>query len=250
MCILLTWIGAGNACAQEILRIATGEFPPYYSESESDNGETLNIVKQAFAQMNIKVEYGFFPWNRSYELAKRNDWDASCCWHYTPERARDFNYSEVVRAADIVFFHLKQQPFNWQSLQDLTDKRIGVRALFTYGKEFEAAKQEGKLWVEQAPTDEINFRKLLGGRIDLLPIDKNAGYYLLSKEFQPEKARQVVHYSKPLIRYRLRLFVSKTHKQSRNIIDTFNEGLKRLKASGKYNQYFAELEKAEDPINQ
>ncbi|WDE07683.1 transporter substrate-binding domain-containing protein [Thalassomonas viridans] len=242
---LIASAAAVNTEAQETIRITTGEFPPYYSEHEPNYGESLHIVTQAFAQMNIKVEYGFFPWSRSYELVKQNDWDASCCWSRTPEREVYFNYSEVIRSSNIMFFHLRKFPFDWQSYEDLSGIRIGTTIRYFYGREFEAADKAGKLLVEHASSDEINFRKLLGGRIQIFPIGQKAGYHLLSKSFLPEKVDSVTHHAKALVRYQLRLMVAKTNKKSRYFIDKFNEGLKRLKASGEYEQYFAEIDETE-----
>ncbi|WDE09719.1 substrate-binding periplasmic protein [Thalassomonas haliotis] len=247
--LLIGAIATAKGFAQEIIRIASGEFPPYYSERYPDHGETLNLVTQAFAQMNIKVEYGFFPWSRSYQLAKETDWDASCCWSRMPEREKDFHYSDVVRLTRVVFFHLKSYPFDWSVYEDLTGTRIGTTIRYSYGKALDAASRSGTLQIEQAPSDEINFRKLINGRIQVFPIDRDAGYQVLSDKFAPEQVQLVTHHDKKLVLYRSSLVVSRKNKHSQYILDIFHQGLKRLRASGKYVQHFAEIDKAKDTFD-
>jgi len=42
-----------------------------------------------------------------------------------------------------------------------------------------------------------------------------------------------------------RLLLSKKMKDSKRMVETFNRGLERLKASGKYDQYFAESQRGD-----
>ncbi|WP_281557161.1 transporter substrate-binding domain-containing protein [Thalassomonas sp. RHCl1] len=247
---LFAAVGSFNSTAQETIRISTGEYPPVYSEKLPDNGKILHIVRQAFAQMDIKVEYGFFPWSRTLELAKNNAWDATCCWGLTPERSQYFNYTDEVTTREYVFYHLKSYPFDWHSVDDLTDIEIGITYNYSYGHELNSAVRAGKLLAEYASSDEINFRKLLGGRIKVFPIDRKLGYQLLSSLFKPAEVQLLTYHPKPIVLTIVGLMVSKTSKQVDYIIETFNEGLKRYKASGDYDRYIAELERSENQLNQ
>lgn len=232
---VLVLVTFSKCFAQETIRIATGEFPPYYSQKYENYGQTLHIVSKAFSIMNITVAYTFFPWGRSYELAKKNDWDATCCWSNTPERERHFNYSDAIRTTDVVFFHLKDTSFDWHTYDDLKNIAIGTTARYTYGIEFDKANKAGTLRVENATSDELNFRKLLGRRIKIIPVNRVAGYQILADLFTPEEAQLITHHPKSLVLYKVKLMVSKKNKNSQYLLERFNEGLKRLKESGKHD---------------
>ncbi len=121
-----------NCTAEEIIRITTGEHPPYLSENLKHNGVGLRIIKEAFALEGVKVEYGFFPWKRSYQLAKQGVWDASATWGYNTERDNYFYFSDPIYPAIAAFFHLKSYTFHWNTLDDLNGISIGATATYAY----------------------------------------------------------------------------------------------------------------------
>jgi len=234
----LTSIAAFKVTAQDIIRIATGEYPPYYSEKLPDYGLNLYVVTQVFARMGIQVEYGFFPWSRSLQLAKNNAWDLSCCWTVTPERSKHFYFSDAIRkTSEYVFYHLKSYPFDWHSVDDLANIEIGTTIRFSYGHEFDSAERSGHLLIEKAPSDEINFRKLLGGRIKLFPIGRDKGQQILSELFSPEQSQLLTYHPKPISAFTTGLMISKNNKNALQILEAFNKELAKFKASDTYRQY-------------
>ena len=46
---------------EQVIRLANGEWPPYTSKDLPNYGLGSQIVSEAFAEVGIKVEYGFFP---------------------------------------------------------------------------------------------------------------------------------------------------------------------------------------------
>ncbi len=57
-----------------------GEWPPFFSNDLKHGGVTSHVASEAFALEGIKVEYGWFPWNRALHLAQTGDWDAAIGW--------------------------------------------------------------------------------------------------------------------------------------------------------------------------
>ncbi len=236
--LLLAISAAFNCLAQETIRITTGEYPPYYSQKFANYGPIPDIVSQAFAQVDIKVEFGFFPWSRSLELAKSNHWDASCCWFDRAEWHEYFNSSDVLTSRDKIFFHLKSYPFDWQSYEDLKGIKIGATARHGYGEKFAAANKAGKLLIEDAPTNAMNLKKLFVGRIKIFPIERLVGYQLLADLFTPEEIQLFTHHPKVLFSGRVKLLISKKNPKGQYLMKKFNQGLKILKESGEYEQLF------------
>ncbi len=60
----------GFSCfSQNVILIATEEFPPHTSEHMEGFGLECTIVSEAFELEEIKVEYEFYPGARSYHMA-------------------------------------------------------------------------------------------------------------------------------------------------------------------------------------
>ena len=94
-----------------------------------------------------------------------------------------------------------------------------------------------------APSDEINFRKLIGGRVQLILGQKEVGYFLLHEKFKPEEIQlltHTIHYSSAKDNF---FILSKKIKRSPRMMKLFNRGLKKLKESGKYDQFWEEFQK-------
>jgi polar amino acid transport system substrate-binding protein len=236
-CLLLICLFASApAGAEGVVRLTNGEWPPYLSEQLPGYGLASRIVTAAFAQQGIKVEYGFYPWPRSLALAKTKEWNGSLVWVRTAERSRDFNFSDPVIDLSSVFFHLKTMQFKWTTLADLAHYSIGVTNGYSYGQPFADAVKQGRLRVEVVPSDELNFRKLLHGRIQLFLDNRLAGQALLARIFTPDEASQIVAGSDYVGTRPLCLMLNKRQPQNAQLMVQFNAGLKKLRDSGELDR--------------
>lgn len=235
---LLLLTVAQNAVAEETIHITTGEFPPWSSESLKHHGITSHIISEAFKLEGYKVKFTFFPWSRVYELAKDGkEYQATSYWYPSDERAKEFHYSDALQTDKMVFFHLKDKPLpNWETLDDFKDMRIGATREYTYTKEFWDAKESGRLDIEIANTDELNFKKLLKGRIDTFPTGPLSGQKVLRESFGMEAAGTVTFHSKPLVAPTAHLLFSKQLENGKELVNIFNKGLSKLRESGRYTE--------------
>ncbi len=226
----------------EIIRITSGEWPPYLGEDLPHYGIVSRILTEAFALEGVRIEYGFFPWERAYELAKHGEeWDGSTHWICTPERQKYFYCSESFGDSTHVFFHLKSYEFDWTTLEDMQGVTIGATEGNYYEEDFRKAEEKGNVKVEWIPQDEMIIRMLLAGRIDVFIQDIYVGYSLLKKYLTPEERRLVTHHPKPYIVTTGSLLLSRNVERNREMLVLFNRGLQRLSESGKVDEYFAEL---------
>ncbi len=240
--VLLMVCGGKITLAEETksIRIASGEWSPYQSKNLHYNGVASRIVTEAFAHAGITVEYGYFPWARSLEYATSGKWDGTFLWFDTPARRKIFYISEPVLGIQYVFFHLKSFSFDWDTIADLQDTFIGGTLKYDYGQAFQEAEKSGKIKVERAPSDELNFKKLLKGRIEIFPNDLDAGYEIIHKHFTPEQAKLFTYHTKPVKLAPHHLLLSRKNPENENNIKAFNQGLQYLRESGKIEQYLAE----------
>lgn len=240
ICALLLGLSMPLCALEPVVRVTNGEWPPYLGERLPHFGIASRIVTEAFKRQGIAVQYGFFPWRRALLLANTPDWDGAAVWLKSAERERDFYFSDPVIDSDYVFFHLKAVPFSWTSVDDLSRYRLGITNEYFYGPAFMAALSQGKLLVEGVPSDEQNFRKLLGGRIDAFPMDRIVGLTMLQQNFSPQELSRVTFTRNSLHSQPLHLLLTKRHAQNRVLLQEFNQGLKKLKASGQVDAYLKE----------
>src|SRR5690606_13605971 len=149
------------------------------------------IVRDAFREAGYEVELRYFPWPRALLAGEKGQVDGTFVWSHKPEREANFLYSDAVGEYGYVFFHLKSTPFDWRSLDDLYRFKIGGTTSYNYGEEFLQAGQDGRLSLEWVSSDELNWRKLMAGRIDLFPQDIFVGYAQLADLFPSKQAGRV-----------------------------------------------------------
>ena len=236
--VAILFINLNIAFAEETIRIAVGEWPPFLDENLKNKGIAAHIIRDIFISEGYNVKFDFLPWARAYDLSKTGKYHGTAIWLKKPERETDFYYSEPVIQEKHVFFHLKSEPFEWSSVEDLLGLKIGGIIRFSYGEELDSALKAGKIKMERVSQDKQNFAKLLMKRIEIYPQEINVGYYELQKHFSPEEIQLVSHHSKSLMEKSSYLLLSKKFEQNKDLIIKFNKGLQKLKSNDKYEHYF------------
>ena len=232
-CVL---VAIQSAFAGEIVRITTGEYAPWTSESLKHDGFTNDVIREAFKLEGYEVEFAYYPWKRAYEAAKSGEkYHATSYWYSSEERSRDFHYSDPIQTDAVVFFHLQDNPPpEWENLADLKDVRIGATSGLTYTEEFWELAKSKQLDVQEAESEEFNFRKLLKGRIDLFPTDSLVGQKTLQEFFGKREASRVTYHPKPMSGRTGHLLISRNAANGEEILAAFNRGLSKLRESGRY----------------
>lgn len=226
----------------EPLRLTNGEWPPYLGEQLPHQGVASRIVSEAFALQGIQVHWEFYPWARSLQLAERGQRDGSAVWLRSKEREDKFFISDPVVESSYYLFHRKGYDFAWKQVADLQGRRlVGTRG-YDYGEAFQQAEASGQLQVHRVTRDEIAFRQLLAGRVDLFPMDKVVGFDMLHHHFSAAERAQLSFHPKPLRSDSLHLLLSKQVASNAALIERFNLGLKQLRDSGKITQYLLEMQ--------
>ncbi len=226
-----------SVIANETIHLTSGEWVPFLSENLKHYGYISRVVKEAFELEGVTVEFGFFPWQRSFDYALHGEWNGSVAWLNSPERAEQFYFSDPIMESVVVFFHMKSFPFEWNSIEDLKGILIGATQGNEYERDFRLAEESGVITVERVSKSELNFYKLLSGRIKLFPQNLDVGFNMLRKMFPPEKVSLFTYHRKPLHTSHLHLILSKKVERNKRMLQLFNRGLKRLTESGEVKQY-------------
>lgn len=220
------------------LSISVGDWPPFFVENEPGQGNVARLVRDIFAEEGYEVEFHFLPWKRAYREAANGRHDATAIWMYAASRQEDFVYSEPVMRERFVLFHRKDSPIDWNQISDLSGLQLGGSNGYSYGPRFDKAVKNKILDVEWVASTELNFRRLLFGRIDAFPEEIHVGYYILRREMDPSEARKITHHPQPISENESFLLFPAGEPKTARLLKIFNRGLKAFRDDGRYNTYF------------
>lgn len=235
--VALCVLGLGVFCisnvqAENRVRLNTLDWEPYIGRKLPGNGFVAAIVSEAYAASGYTVEFEFMPWVRAKAMAREGRSDGCMPEYYLAEDIADFLISDPFPGGPLVFFKRKADPIVYTGLEDLRSLKIGVVRGYVNTAEFDTADYLKK---EEANDDIINLRKLVGGRLDLIVIDKFVGLFLLKKEM-PDKVEEIEFVLPALEEKTLHVLISRKALKAEAKMKAFNDGLRQLKDSGRLDK--------------
>ncbi|MGE8496380.1 MAG: substrate-binding periplasmic protein [Pseudomonas sp.] len=239
--LIICLLCSGPALADP-LRLTNGEWSPYLGEHLPHQGVASRIIREAFALEGLDVEWEFHPWARSLQMAELGQRDGTAVWLHSEDRQQLFFISDPVVESTYYIFHRKGQVFDWKSVEDLQGLRIAATRGYDYGSAFQQAENSGQLDINRVTSDELGFRQLLAGRVDLFPLDKVVGFDLLHQHFSAADRAQLSFHPKPLRSDSLHLLLSRAVPGNAERMRRFNRGLAQLRDSGQVAKYLLEVQ--------
>jgi polar amino acid transport system substrate-binding protein len=224
------------------VRLTNGEWSPYLGQQLPYKGVASRIIAEAFALQGIEVDWEFYPWARSMQMAERGQRDGSAVWMRNSRREANFFISDQVVESTYYLFHRKYYSFDWSQVADLQGRRLAGTRRYDYGEAFQQAEASGQLRVNRVTNDETAFRQLIAGRVDLFPIDKVVGFNMLHLHFSAAEREQLSFHPKPLRSDSLHLLLSRKVPGNAELIVRFNQGLAQLRESGTIAQYLVDIQ--------
>ncbi|WP_163836178.1 substrate-binding periplasmic protein [Spartinivicinus ruber] len=214
------------------VKLAYGEYPPYYGKNLVNGGVITEIVKEAFKQVNYEVKIDFIAsWARRLEMAKQGGYDGIYSAWYRKDREEFFVFSDPLPANVIGFYKRKEDDISFKSLEELKSYKIGVIVGYSNAPKFKRAK----LQTYPVVKEKANIGKLILKRIDLALIDKGVGKYILTNDF-PESVDKIEWLSPPIEVVNQHLIISKKAKDFQNKISDFNKGLDIITKKGRLEE--------------
>jgi len=234
---------ANSADLPQIVRLGSGEWPPYEGASLPNFGLTNYIVTEAFREAGMKVEYSFLPWKRSMQFAREGRLDGTFVWTKTPEREKDFYFSEVLLSQQTVFFHRKDFKLSWNRITDLKGLKIGVTVGYVYNPDLDKLLQADLIslkknkktdffsLINNNPRDEMSLRQLASGKINIWPVEVPVAKTLMNKHLKGDDRKVLTYHPKPIKINSYHLLITKKNGlRSQKILTAFNKGLEKVKA--------------------
>jgi len=163
---------ASAARADTLVLAAADTRPTAYLVDGRPTGMLVDLVTEAYRRAGHSVEVKLMPWARCLKEAETGEVDGVFSSFKLPERERFLAFSnEPLTIRVIAFFARPESTERFDGdLAAMRDVRIGVITGTSYGENFDAAVRDGVLRnVERTNSIESNLRKLVFGRVDLVP---------------------------------------------------------------------------------
>lgn len=157
-------------------------------------GVCVEVARRAFAAAGWTLEVSAEgPWARCQVLVERGQADAMVCAFDTPARRE---YAVVVKPAlasnELALFVRRDSALRFDAWSDLSGLRIGVGHGVSLGVDVD--RQLARYaQVDNALNEELNFRKLLLGRLDAVATAREAGEQLLHAQGCEQQVRALPH---------------------------------------------------------
>ena len=197
---------------------------PYAAKNLKDQGFTTEILRKIFKNAGYNVKFTFVPWNRALVFCKLGKYDAVFNAYTSKEREEIYAVSDPYLDTELVLCVKKDFPLNsFSNLLELKEYKIGIVKGYVNSPEFDACSFLQK---KAARNDDINLRKLLANRVQVISIDKYTALDLLKKN---DNIDAVKFLKPPLDKKPLYLLFSRKVNGYEKILADFNSALKTLK---------------------
>jgi len=220
--------------------IGYGEWPPFESESLANLGPVPTLVSEAFAAGGTHVEFKSLPWWRMLHEVETGHLDGALIWRDIGDRRTTFLFSDPIFKSRISLFFRKNEVRHWNKLSDLSGVKIGATASYHYCAEFDQLEGQGRLTVERAAADDLNFSMLKAGRVDAMIVDSEYGRWRLAQ--MGKTADKIVEDKHAVCITPMYMLISRALDYGPALTERFNAGLRQMKAGGRFDQLLNGIE--------
>ena len=212
--------------------ISTGEWEPWISENLKKQGVAIDIVTSILKSQGMDSKIVFYPWKRSYSLAKKGKFDATATWFKTKDREKLFNFSNEIFSTQDILVYKKGKNIKFDNIADLKNYKIALTRGYSYGKAIDNMVKSKEIKVKWVNSDLLALKQIAKrDNFDIFICAKSVAKALISDNFKDPSILFEFH-PKPTVRNPLYFLVSKKAKDSKKILDAFNKGLKEFKSKG------------------
>ena len=245
LCALAVLAAAPAAAEHLSVTLTLHDYPPFIGQKLPYNGLLARIVSEAFRLTDVDVKFENVSSNRAITGVMMGLYDGGLGWAHAPDRDQKLLYSDnSIYTFRMVFFQRRGYEHPWHSLSDLAPLQIGATLGDHYSDEFTTLQAANKLHVQEAASDLNNMRKLLLGRIDLFPMEEEAGKLLIQANLTPAEQSQLSYQSTPISAVPTYLVLRRTLPHAHELIARFDRGYRQLADSGQLNRLLDEARKA------
>ncbi len=210
--------------------VDTGNPPFMYEDGGKASGIYPFLLSKIFDELGVKYEINAYPWKRALILCENGETGIAGIYKNS-EREKIYDYSEPIFPEKIVIYTRTDTNFEFNKIEDLYGKRVGVLVSWSYNENFDKAVSEGKIVKDEAKTDVMNFKKLESKRIDcLLTLEPTGNIIMHQNKFPTIKELNM-----PFAINDTYLVFNK-NTEMKDFLKRFNKVLKKMKKDGRYDK--------------
>lgn len=182
--VCLSWLSLVSAAygANEIDVSGDDNYPPIiFLNQQQPDGALPAILNEIGKQTGLRFRLQLYPWKRAYQTAVSGK-SGLIGVSRNQEREQLFDFSEPLYFDDINLIAIKSRPVNFNSFDDLQNRRIGAQNGASFGEQADKEIAARHIELERDDSASSRLKKLLAGRLDLAIIGNGrAGLELLLK---------------------------------------------------------------------
>jgi len=223
----------------EIVRLTTGnDYKPFTDESLPEGGLAVALVRAAYARVGRDVEIVWRPWKRGYLETREGLFVATFPYVKTPERQRDYRYSEPIFAHSRRVVVLADSLISADSLDDLKGMQMCRPVGYAIGPRLRRMVAAGDITLNRPNTMELCFQLLALGRVDFVTINHWQGAATIQEVFGSRTKTRVLEDISGF-RQTLHVIFPRDQADAEQRVATFNKGLASIRADGTYDALVA-----------
>jgi polar amino acid transport system substrate-binding protein len=219
-----------QTAAAERLRLVADAWPPFTDATLINGGLATDIVTTALARAGYASQFEQVPWARALMGVGDGRYDVLVNAWYDDARTQLGQFSGEYLLNRVLFLKRRDDPIEFQNLQQLHDYPIAVVRGYAYSAAFDADPQLQKVPVHSFA---MAVRMLAAQRVRLTVEDEFVARYYLARE--SATVRNAVEFLPvPLSENSLHILVSLKNPQHEQIVAGFDREIARMKADGTY----------------
>jgi polar amino acid transport system substrate-binding protein len=162
------------------LEVVTEDWPPFIVTGKNISGIVTENIREILSYTDIKYSMNVYPWARSFQLATSKPNVLIYSIYRTKQRENQFNwFCPIFESTPIHAYKLASNDININTLESLKKSVVGVmRGDHSYNYLLQQGFQEG-VNLDLSSNEEVNLRKLIKGRVDVVLLAKESLIYRL-----------------------------------------------------------------------
>lgn len=218
--------------SDEKLVVVSSPYEPfiiYDSKKDKVTGIDVDIINEVYSGTNFQLEYKIVPWDTSISMIKNGLADIIPTIDFSKSREEFLDFSTTYRYENRYNFYTNtEKNISIESLDDLKNRMVGVLEGYTYYPDFDNNKTFTR---DVSFKEEIMFKKLLKGHVDVIILYSYSGDYFIKKLGLESRIKTEPYKYADLNASDTRMGYCKI-KDNKRAIDLFNKKYPELKSNG------------------
>ncbi|QLG95882.1 transporter substrate-binding domain-containing protein [Pseudomonas yamanorum] len=227
---LLALLLLAQTAAADRLRLVADSWPPFTDSALVNGGLATDIVSTALARAGYASDFEQVPWARALMGVGDGRYDVLINAWYDESRTHLGQFSGEYLLNRVRFIKRRDDPIEFQNLQQLHEYPIAVVRGYAYAAAFDSDTQLQKVPVHNFA---MAVRMLAAKRVRLTVEDEFVARYYLARE-SPRVRNSVEFLPTPLSENSLHILVSLKNSQHEQIVADFDREIAKMKADGSY----------------